>query len=617
MKKFFNIFNGNQTKNTLSSEKEETTDLDKIKQYKNEIKDIKIENQPFRLSGLLHILTNKVANQLKKQRHKLYYDIENEVGRYIIGDNDYIEQVLEILVKDAILLNNDAEIVLKISKYKDQFLLFDVRNEKGLIKKNIYRQYVDVKQIISNQSVNVNVFTKAKAIAEMMHGAIEVKSNKASGTHYIFKIPYYKDKNKQTHQEELKKILVGKKSLFIGKDKYDTQRAQYIFETYGICIENMKLNDFENKKPNLSKYNMAIIRSADLSYKHISFFKTIYKDKRSDFKIIIVHELFEDEEKINFSKSIAHGELYSPTVIGDVEEILYQIFILKSKAVKRVSNIEIFDRKTFIVKGNNHFDDNYLEYYKGAHIAIVEDSKVDEKILKNILKQDGITLFSVSNGVEMIALLEDEEIDIIFTDINMPIMDGILMTKEIRLMEKWKKIPIISISSMVFPNELKKMKEAGINAAITKPIETNDVYMALEKFLIMTDVIRMRQKEEKNIIKFSFNKEVLDVEKGIKNAKSDLDYLKNLLMKMEYVRSRRDSFENMIYNQEYIALGEYVRNTLVIYKNIYAPAMIKMFEELTFFMVQKQRAYLIDYVSLYKKNWEALEEEVENCIANI
>ncbi|MBA1419920.1 MAG: hypothetical protein FAF03_03415 [Epsilonproteobacteria bacterium] len=369
MKNFFNIFNGNKKRNTLSSElntseKEETIDLDKIKQYKNEIQEIKIENQPFRLSALLHILTNKISDLLKEQRHKIYYDVENEVGRYIVGDNDYIEQVLEILVKDALFLNSDSEIILKISKYKNQFLVFDIMNEKGLIKKNIYRQYVDVKQIINSQSENVNIFAKAKVIAEMMNGTVEVKSSRMAGTHYTFKIPYYEDENDQNHQEELRKLLAGKKALFIGKDKYDTQRTQYIFETYGIYIENMKLNDFENKKPNLSKYDMAIIRSTDLSYKHISFFKTIYKDEKSNFKIIIVHELFEYDEKIQLSKSIAHAELYSPTVIGDVEEILHQIFIRKSKAVKGINNIEIFNSKTFTIKGNNHFEEPLADYQK-------------------------------------------------------------------------------------------------------------------------------------------------------------------------------------------------------------------------------------------------------------
>ena len=621
MKNIFNLFNRNNKNNyteivTDNTDIKETTDILLLKQYKDKIKEIKIENQPFRLSGLLHILTNKVVSLLKEQGHTIYYDVNNEVGRYIIGDNAYIEQVLVILVKDAFLLKKNSEVMVKVSKYKNKFLLFDIINEKGVMQKDLSRVYSDVTQIVSNQSKQLNSFAMAKIIVSSMDGSLVVKSSKKLGTHYTFKIPYYEDKDDKSHQDELKKYLSGKRALFIGKDKYDTKRTQYIFETYGIYIDNMKLDDFENKKPNLSKYDMVIIRSADLSYKHISFFKNIFQDEKSNFKIVIVHELFEDEEKIKLSKPIAHAELYNPTVIGDVEEILYQMFILKSKAVKGINNIEIFNAKGFVIEGDNTFEPNNLEYYKGAHIAIVEDSKVDEKILQNILMQEDITLFCMHNGSEMIALLDDEEIDIIFTDINMPIMDGILMTKKIRAMKKGKDIPIISISSMAFTHELKKMEAAGMNAAIAKPIEVKDIYMVLKNFLIMNDKIRLRKKNKSKII-FLFNKEVLDISKGVITSKSNLAYLENLLKTMEELRETRDTFEDMIYNQEFIALGEYARSILALYESIYAPTMIKMFKDLNYFISQQQRIYVLDYIEMYKKNWKELESEVEKYMQSI
>jgi CheY-like chemotaxis protein len=621
MKSFFNILKRNN-KNIITSEvldnadTKETSSIELVKQYKVDIKEIKIKNKPFRLNGLLHILTNKVAFLLQEHGHTIYYDVDNEVGRYIVGDNDYFEEVLEILVSDALLLNKNSEIILKISKFKNEYLVFDVINEKGFIKKDLYKQYVDVKHIMTSQNESVNTFAKAKIIVASMNGTIRLKSSKLSGTHYTFKMPYYEDKDNRTHQEELKKFLTGKRALFIGKDKYDTKRTQYMFETYGIYTENMKLDDFESKKPNLGKYDMAIIRSKDLSYKHISFFKTIYQDQKSNFKIIIVHELFEDEKKIALSKSIAHAELYNPSVIGDVEEILYQIFILKSKAVKGINNIETFDCNAFTIKGNYGSDECDFEEYRGANIAIVEDSKVDERILQNILTKEGITLFCMHNGSEMIDLLHNEEIDIIFTDINMPIMDGILMTKKIRSMKKWSNIPIISISSMVFPHELKMMEQAGMNASISKPIEAKDIHMALKTFLLITDKIRMRSKS-KNKINYVFNKEVLDIEKGIIKSKGNLGYLDNLLKTMEYLQGTIDSFENMIYAEEFIALSEYTRSVLPMYEEIHATTMIKMFKDLNYFISQKQRTYLIDYILMYQKNWKALEEEAEKYINTI
>jgi CheY-like chemotaxis protein len=599
-----------------ADDNEYLTSLEIAEKYRAEIKKIKIENQPFRLSGMLHILTNKISDLLQSNRQVIYYDIESDVGRYIVGDNDYTEQVLEILLKDALLLNMDSEVILKISKFKNKFLIFEVINEKGLMKKDVCTQYLDSERILQKLDQNTNAFIKAKKIVEAMNGSIVLKSGRLSGTHYTFKIPFYEDKDSKSNQEALKTFLKGKKALFIGKDKHDTKRAQYVFETYGIYIDNIKLDDFEKKRPDLGKYNMAIIRSADLSYKHVSFFKNIYKDEKSNFKIIIVHELFEDEEKIAFSKSIAHAELYSPIVIGDVEEILYQMFILKSNAVKGISNIEIFDADAFTIKGNSKIREDDLDWYRGAHIAIVEDSKVDQRVIRNILKIDGTILYCLKNGAEMLELLETEEIDIIFSDINMPVMDGLIMTKNIRAKKKWEHIPIISISSMAFDHEVEEMKVAGMNAAISKPIEVKEVYMALEKFLVMTAKIRNRELNDQKV-KFLFNKEILDIDKGLKKAESEAEYQENLLETMEMLKGTREVFNKMIYDQQTVALGEFARSTLSMYEDIHATKMIGMFKELIQFVSQKQRVYLIDYIYLYQKNWKMLEKEVERYIENV
>jgi len=372
-----------QTKPLTTSATEDILSAsDILESYRIETKTIKIENQPFRLSGLLHILTNKISNPLKEQRHRLYYDVDCEVGRYIVGDNDYIEQVLQPIMQYLVMLNSQSEVVLHISKEKERAIVFDAYNPHATV-------------------------------------LLEFKSSKRTGTHFIFSIPYIADKNTKSNQEKLKRELKNKRALFIGKDPYDTKRVQYIFNIFGLKIEHMELDIFEQKKPDLSKYDMAILRSADLMPKHIGFFKNFRQRQKEHFKLIITHELFESEQRIEMTKPIADAELYNPVIVGDVEEILNQMFILKSKAVKGISNMEVFDPSSFIVSGKRTPSKQDMEYFRGAHIAVAEDSKVDQRVMRNILDVDGIRIFMVDNGKAMIDLLKTEEIDIIFTDINL------------------------------------------------------------------------------------------------------------------------------------------------------------------------------------------------------
>jgi len=588
----------------------ETTNVDVIEKYRVEMRKIKIENQPFRISGLLHILTNKVSDLLQKNRHTLYYDVQSDVGRYIIGDNDYIEQVLEILLNNSLALSNDSGISLKISKLKNKFLVFEVSNKQGFMDKSTVKEYTNAERTLSTMNKALLSFIKAKKIAETMSGSIELKSSRRAGSHYTFTIPYYADKDKRSKQGELKRSLEGKRALFIGKDQYDTKRAQYIFQTFGIHIENMTLSDFEDKKPDLRKYDMAILRSSDITYAHVSFFKSIFQDKESDFKIIIVHELFESEEKMALAKSIAHAELYNPTIIGDVEEILYQMFLLKSNAVKGINNMEIFDPKTFALKRYNKGTEEHSAKFQGAHVAIVEDSKVDQRIIRNILKIDGITLFCLNNGAEMIDLLEKEEIDLIFSDINMPVMDGLTMTKQIRTVEEWKEIPIVSISSMAFIHEIKAMQRAGMNASIAKPIVAEEVHQALKRFLDISPEIQKRRLEAKKE-KFQYDIKILDIDKGLNEAESELEYQEILKDTMDILKDTMEPFSKMVYDGEYRALGEFSKSALALYENIHAPEMIKMFNELLEYIATRQKTYLVEYIFLYQKNWKKLQDEIE------
>lgn len=594
----------------------EAENINVIEKYRLEMRKIKIDNQPFRVSGLLHILTNKLSDTLKTHDHTLYYDVQSDVGRYIIGDNDYLEQVLEIVLTNTLKLNRDAEISLEISKVKNKFLAFEVTNNTGFMKSDDVKEYMHATRTLSTMSPSLLSFIKAKKIVEAMEGSIELKSSRISGTHYIIHIPYYEDTENRSKQKELKRFLEGKKALFIGKDKYDTKRAQYIFQTYGIKIENMKLTDFENKKPDLSGYDMAILRSLDITYNHISFFKNIYHDKNSNFKIIIVHELFESEEKINLSKSIAHAELFNPTVIGDVEEILYQMFMLQSHAVKGINNMEIFNANDFVLKAYNKNLEENLENYRGAHVAVVEDSKVDQRIMRNILKNiEGLVLFNLTNGEEMIELLEKEEIDLIFSDINMPVMDGLTMTKKIREVEKWRDIPIVSISSMAFGHEVKEMQLAGMNASIAKPIVVEEVHEALKRFIMMTPELQERRAKSKQKA-LLYNKEVLDIDTALKEADSELVYQENLEETIKILEEAKEDFTKMIYAGEYRALAEFSKSAIEICEVVHAQEMMKMFHELLTFVTQKQKVYLIEYTFLYKKNCKRLRDEIEKYMSD-
>jgi len=598
------------------NEIKEKTKKARLRILKDDIERIKIDKQPFRLSGMLHILTNKIGEGVRQNRHALYYDIDKELKRYIVGDNDYLEQILEIVGKHLISLNTDSEIILSLSK-KGRYLVFEFYNEKIFLSKKEVERLNTILQLSENVNEYANTYVKAKKIAKAMSGRLILESHKKGGTRYRLEIPFHPDKDNRSNQNILKEKIEGKTVLFIGKTKSEIKRIEYIFHTFGLQVEHMHSNEFESKRPDISKYDIVVLHSSDLMPKQISFFKKLEERRKDELKIIVIHELFESETKIEMTKPIADAEIYKPIIIGDVEEILYQIYILQSKAVKGISNVEVFDPAAFKIRGNRRVTKKDVEKFDGAYIAVAEDSKVDQRIMRNILAHEGLKVFFVENGQEMLELLEKEPIDMIFSDINMPVMDGLLMTKKIRQNKKWKDIPIISISSMAFGHEVKAMQVAGMNAAITKPIISEDVYEAMERFLTVLPKWNSASLGSLNRMDgiYHNNPKILNIRHALRKYEYSDIYEKVLLEVRLEVQKSTDQFTKLIYEEQYKALSEYINTLLPLYKKIYATEMEKMLNEIIDYLAQKNKSHVMEYAVLYRKNLKALLLEIDQYLA--
>lgn len=126
--------------------------------------------------------------------------------------------------------------------------------------------------------------------------------------------------------------------------------------------------------------------------------------------------------------------------------------------------------------------------YAGKRVLLVEDNESNIEIGKELLGVVGIQVEVAENGekaIEKIIESEENYFDIIFMDIQMPVMNGYEATKIIRKMQRqdMKNIPIIAMSAYAFSDDLKKAKEAGMTDSISKPIEVSKLNKLLYSLL--------------------------------------------------------------------------------------------------------------------------------------
>ncbi len=119
-------------------------------------------------------------------------------------------------------------------------------------------------------------------------------------------------------------------------------------------------------------------------------------------------------------------------------------------------------------------------------ILVAEDNLVNQKVATMMLGALGFETVAVNNGKDAIALLEQQDFDMVLMDIQMPEMDGIEATKIVRDPKSKVRnhaIPIVAVTAYATEGERDKFLALGMDEYLTKPIDKDTVRAALEKVL--------------------------------------------------------------------------------------------------------------------------------------
>ena len=119
-----------------------------------------------------------------------------------------------------------------------------------------------------------------------------------------------------------------------------------------------------------------------------------------------------------------------------------------------------------------------------VNFLVVEDSPTMRQLISFALKRvHGSKITEASDGIDALKKLSAGKFDIIITDINMPIMDGLKLVSLIRGDEQHKDIPIIIITTEGAEEDRRKGLALGANAYLAKPIQTSELLKLVGEFM--------------------------------------------------------------------------------------------------------------------------------------
>jgi two-component system cell cycle response regulator DivK len=121
------------------------------------------------------------------------------------------------------------------------------------------------------------------------------------------------------------------------------------------------------------------------------------------------------------------------------------------------------------------------ELNKGT-ILYVEDNSDNRNLIRRVLEAEGYSVIDAINANQAIEKLEENRIDLILMDINMPDMDGYTLTTKIKGIQAFSKIPIVAVTANVMRGDREKSLEAGCDGYIQKPIDIDTLAQQIERF---------------------------------------------------------------------------------------------------------------------------------------
>jgi len=386
---------------------------------------------------------------------------------YIIkGDILKIKDILTNLLNNAIKFTpNNGHINVKIqlkefinNKVK---LYFEVKDTGiGMSeeqKEKVFEAFAQADESVTRKYGGTGLgLTIVKSYVEMMGGEIKVESQLNKGTKFFFELTFDVVDPKPKYPPQ----ILYHKEVAILNTLINTPRKEITLEYlsyFGIKkIGCSQIEDLQhlNKVEHLD----AIVIFYDESDKSIiEMLEGVYIPKI----FITSYNKKEEISKYKYTTTI-----FDPT--------------LPSKIIKAMESIQKVQSNKKIIKEEEKKD---IYSFKAL---IAEDNPINQKLLQNTLKRLGIESDIANNGLEAFNKysMNPEKYDVIFMDVQMPIMDGIEATQEILEFEKEENIPhtpIIAVTANVLKGDRERFLGSGMDEYISKPISKDALVNILEK----------------------------------------------------------------------------------------------------------------------------------------
>ncbi|WP_159738899.1 response regulator [Vibrio atypicus] len=474
---------------------------------------LSVEHIDFNLDEVFENMTNVVSFKANEKGVEFLLDIDPKVPIGLIGDPLRLGQILVNLCGNAVKFTEKGEIVVAVSvdelTEKSVVLRFAVRDTgKGIAPdkmQNLFSAFSQADNSITREFGGTGLgLSISKQLVELMDGGITVSSSEGIGSTFSFTIRCGLQEAKMRDIAESIPTLAGNTALVV--DDNDSARSILVTLLTAMRFDAKAVSNAYEALDELSSqhFDMLFVDWTMPGMNGLELFQRAEKENLlQDSKKFLVTAYGRELSLIEESHKMLDGLIVKPVNPSNLLDAIMDAF-----------GIEHLNRhQSSMITERPHF--------ARQTVLLVEDNVVNQEVAQGILEGTNLNIIVANHGEEAISLLNTHSVDLVLMDMQMPVMDGITATKQIRKNPQWESLPIIAMTANAMQSDVEHCIASGMNGHIAKPINVSNFYQTLSAYLSSSEgkvAVSKQVSQHKNVHPSYPVLEGIDVEQAIFNT---------------------------------------------------------------------------------------------------
>lgn len=450
-------------------------DMSKIESGK-----LSLKESPLNLAELIHNLISLINPQLKEHQHELHVETYNISDEYLLGDTVRLNQIFTNILSNSIKFTpRGGKLKLEIKQLTlaptgyGHFRFVFSDNGIGMDQEFLPHLFTPFErsQTSNTDSIEGTGLGMAitKNIVDLMGGTIEVTSAAGSGTTFTVTLPL-KLADKQpvpvsAIHSELQALVIDHDQTYASNILQQLQQLQIT----GQAVHSLKEAN--------NKLAAAIKTSSDYTTAIIVY------NPQLDLEAML-NGLRQLSSTLKIALAITFSDL-SQTIKDysfDALLILPLFATNLAQVLNKMHQTNTTRTQHLLPSAANEPN------CSGKRILLVEDNPLNMEIACELIGMTGAMIEEATDGaaaLTKIAQAPENHYDLVFMDVQMPKLNGYDATKAIRKLSRKdvKSLPIVAMTANAFLDDIKKEREAGMNAHITKPFHLEELFAVISEWL--------------------------------------------------------------------------------------------------------------------------------------